>query len=302
MTLVDLHVHTNFSDGYDTPSDVVAQARDNGVGTIAITDHDNLGGIPEALAVGDRLGVKVIVGAEISSAFHGRTIHVLGLGLPQDNKDLNGLLERIYTRRKEKIIAKVEKIGAALAAAGKKPIDMDDFIAKQGRYFNREKASEYLAINGFSESQEAAFLLVTKAEIGAGYKISAEEVIAAIRAAKGVAILAHPFARSTSLRSLDSTRAGEEKLLNELIAAGLDGFECYQSEYGPEETAFALELARKSGQLVSAGSDWHGAVCDTGWDIKSVKNYYPEHIGGLGITANKVAPLLGRLGIAVDRI
>jgi 3',5'-nucleoside bisphosphate phosphatase len=301
MTLVDLHVHTNHSDGYDAPSEVVKQAKDNGVGIIAVTDHDNLGGIGEALAAGRKLGVAVVVGAEISASFHGRTVHMLGLGLPTDDGKFNEFLAEIYVRRKETIIAKMEKIGAASVAAGKKHIDMADFIAKQGRYFNREKAGQYLVANGFADKQDAAFRLMTETEIGVGFMVSAGEVIAAIHAAKGVAILAHPFARGTSLCSLNPTREGQEKLLKELIDAGLDGFECYQSEYGPEKTALALELAGKYGQLVSAGSDWHGAVCDKGWDIKSVKAYYPEHIGGLGVTADKVAPLLARLGVAVDK-
>jgi 3',5'-nucleoside bisphosphate phosphatase len=297
MAFVDLHVHTHYSDGVDSPSDVVTQAKKNGVETMAITDHDNLGGLAEAFSAAARLGIRVVSGVEISALFLGRTIHILGLGFSPDSESFKNFLNSIYSQRRDLIIAKMNKISAAFAVSGKKPIDAEAFIVSQGRYFNREKAGRYLAANGYVADQEAGFRLVTETDAGVAFKASADQVITAIHAAGGLAILAHPFAKNTSLRKISSLPEDQEKMIQELIAVGLDGFEAYQSEHGPEETRFALALAGKYGTLVSAGSDWHGKPSDLGWDIEDAKAAYPEHVGGLGIVPDQVAPLLGRLGI-----
>jgi hypothetical protein len=196
----------------------------------------------------------------------------------------------------------VKKLNTEFKAAGRKTVDVEDFARSQGRYFNNEKTAQYLVVNGFLPEFEPAIKTLFsfsrgEAALAVKHMASSAEAVAAIHKAGGSAILSHPFARGTSLRKLDPTPEGQEALLKEMIAAGIDGMECYQSEYGPEETAFALSLAKKYGLLVSAGSDWHGAICDVPGDIKNIKNFYPEHVGGLGTTVEMVAPLLERLGI-----
>lgn len=301
MGLVDLHIHTTNSDGYDSPAEVVKMAAENGVTVMAVADHDNLRGLGEAIEEGKRLGVIVVPGVELSTLFHGRTIHILGYDITVGDHDFHAFLGEIFSYRRQVMITKMEMASAAFAQQGNREIDIKDYIAKQGAFFNREKAAEYLMLNGFMDDQEKAFQFLAGLHVGTQSPATAERTIAAIHKAGGLAVLAHPFARGTSLRKIDSDPAGQEVLLKELIAIGVDGIECYQSEYGPDDTALALSLAEKYGLLVSAGSDWHGAVCDVKWDVKAIKTFYPEHIGGLGVTTEKVAPLLKRLGIAFDK-
>jgi len=302
MTLVDLHSHTTYSDGHDTPSALVKMAAENKVAVLGVTDHDNLGGLPEALAAGEKHGVKIVCGVEITTGFHGHTIHMLGYGLPLDNAGLNDFLLKIYRHRKTTMTEVVKKLNTEFKAVGRKTVDIDDFVRSQGRYFNNEKTAQYLVVNGFLPEFEPAIstlFSLSRSEVSgiAKHMASSAEAVAAIHKAGGLAILSHPFASGTSLRKIDPTMEGQETLLKEMIAAGIDGLECYQSEYGHEETSFALSLAKKYGLLVSSGSDWHGAICDVPGDIKGRKNFYPEHIGGLGTTTEMVAPLLERMGL-----
>ena len=297
MSFVDLHAHSIFSDGIDTPAELVKLAAENKVAVLGVADHDNLNGLKEALAAGVEHGVTVVRGVEITTGFHGRTIHILGYGVPLDNIEFNDFLNRLYLHRKTTILDSIKKLNIGFVAAGRPPVDVDDFIASQGTYFNTARTAEYLTINGYFQNLEAAAKSLFELKDEGEHLVSSADAIAAVHKAGGIAIVAHPLARGTSLVKLDPTPAGQEELLKELIASGIDGLECYQSEYGPEETAFAMSLAAKYDLLVSAGSDWHGALCDVGWDIKGLKSYYPEHIGGLGVTASQVAPLLERLGV-----
>ena len=294
---VDLHCHTTFSDGHDTPSELVKMAAENDVSILGVTDHDNLGGLPGAIAAGKEHGIMIVSGVETSTSFHGQTIHVLGYGIPQNDAGFKAFLEKIYAFRKDAVIQKMKKISSVFVAEGKEPIDIDDFVRSQGSYFNKEKAAEYLIVKGYLSDEDAAYKMVTQMKAGAAFPASSAEAVAAIHKVGGLAILAHPFARGLSLRAIDPTLAGQEKLLKEMVAAGIDGIECYQSEYGPEETALALALAEKYDLLASAGSDWHGAICDVPGDITERKNDSPEHVGGLGIAPATVAPLLERLGV-----
>jgi 3',5'-nucleoside bisphosphate phosphatase len=302
MGLVDLHIHTTNSDGHDDPAAVVKMAAEHGVAVMAVTDHDNLRGLGAAIEAGKRLGVIVIPGVELSTVFHGRTLHLLGYNIALGNAEFHSFLGELLAYRRQSMVMKMELVSKTLVAEGKEGIDIEDYISKQGSFFNREKAAEYLVAKGFMSDQEGAFQILAGMHTGIECPAAIEKAITAIHRAGGVAIVAHPFARGTSLRKIDSDPKAQEALLKELVDLGIDGIECYQSEYGPEETAFALSLAEKYGLLVSAGSDWHGAVGDLSWGIKDFKSFYPEHIGGLGVTAEKVYPLLGRLGIAVDKV
>ncbi len=93
---VDLHAHTTYSDGHDTPSEVVKMAAEQNVSILGIADHDNLEGLKEALVAGKKYGVKIVCGVEISTVFHNSTIHLLGYGLPLDDAAFNSFLSGIY--------------------------------------------------------------------------------------------------------------------------------------------------------------------------------------------------------------
>ncbi len=297
MPLVDLHVHTTYSDGHNSPSEVVKMAAENGVAVIAVADHDNLEGIDEALAAGKKEGVAVVAGVEISTGFHGGRLHILGLGVDHQDAAFKSFLKKIYEHRKDAMVARLEVFNERLQAAGRPVVDLVDFVNCQGEYFNHEKTAYYLALKGFTDDPERVVKELFDIRVENEHTVNASQVIKAIHRAKGLAVMAHPFAMGTSLRKLDQTATGQEALLKELVETGIDGLEVYQSEHGPEEASFALELVKKYGLLASAGSDWHGAICDVPGDVTERKGFYPEHVGGLGVTTAMVAPLLARLGV-----
>jgi predicted metal-dependent phosphoesterase TrpH len=296
MELVDLHAHTTFSDGHDTPSALVKMAAENNLAVLGIADHDNLGGLPEALAAGKKHGVKIVCGVEITTGFHGSRLHILGLGIDPEDIGFRIFLKTIYDHRKDAMIAKIKVFAEHSQSVGGAEIEIEDFIKTQGEYFNHEGAAKYLVLKGFGTDPNEVIKKLFDIRVGNEFPIDPMGVVEAVHKAKGLVVLAHPFARGASLRKLDPTISGQETLLKELIDIGIDGFECYQSEHDPEAVLLGLELAKKYGLLVSGGSDWHGVI-ELDPDIKNRKSAYPDHLGGLGITTDMVAPLLERLGL-----
>lgn len=296
MTLVDLHIHTTFSDGHNTPSEVVKMAQENNVSVIAIADHDNVAGIEEGLAAGKKYGVTVVPGVEISTGFHGSRLHILGLGVNHKDASLISFLKKIYDHRKNVMVAKLEDFNKERRLAGDTIVDTVDFAQSQGDYFSHGKTAEYLELNGFAKDRNEIIKKLFNIRVGGEFPVTPPDVVTAVHKAGGLVILAHPLAKGASLRKLDLTADGQEKLLKELIDVGIDGFECYQSEHDSNDVLFATQLAKKYNQLISGGSDWHGDI-EFDEDIKNRKSTYPEHIGGLGVTTEMVAPLLARLGV-----
>jgi len=292
MAYADLHLHTIFSDGIVTPTEQINLAKENGVGVIAITDHDNTMGLEEAFAAAQKSGMKIIVGTEISTTWYKNSIHLTAYGFDQKNKDLVTFLEKNCQTRKNVFLNKVEAIAPRL---------VDEFIIYCGSFFNRQKAVEFLVKNNIASDSETALTALRSVKYEEDFPVP-EAAIEAVHRAGGTVVLAHPLAPRISLKLIDATPRGQRKLVRELVAQKLDGIECYQASHAPEDMAYALELASEMNLLVSAGSDWHGPLSILGDGVKRSIPFYVDNPGALKTPLQSVAPLLERLGIDVDKV
>jgi hypothetical protein len=251
MQLIDLHVHSTASDGSYSPAEVVRRAKAGGLVAFALTDHDTIDGLPEAVAAGEKYGVEVLPGVEISARYPGGTMHVLGLLIDYHDGQLDerlAVLKRARAERNPQIIAKLNALGI--------PITMEQVARLSGGgQVGRPHIALALLEAGYVSSLQQAFDLYLrnngKAYVGK-FRFPPAEAIAMIREVKGVPVLAHPF--TLGLGSAFALKTA----LQEMQALGLAGLEVYYSEHTAEQEALYLKLARELGLLVSGGSDYHG--------------------------------------------
>jgi predicted metal-dependent phosphoesterase TrpH len=282
---VDLHVHTSCSDGSFTPAEVVWRAVDVGLAAIAITDHDSVDGNAEAFAEGAQQGLEVIPGVELSCDFTPTNVHVVGLFIDPTNQDLNEALADVREyrkRRNPKILAKLAEMGM--------PIDLDEVAAKAGgKTIGRPHIAEVMVEKGYvAEFKEAfeKYLAYNKPAYVSRRRISAEEGIALIHAAGGVALLAHPGVYALPPRILDN-------MVFKLARVGLDGVEVYYSDHLPTDTALLKRLVDEYDLLASGGTDFHGSA-KPGIEIGIGR-------GDLKIPYELVARMKARLGARARR-
>jgi len=251
MQLIDLHVHSTASDGSFTPAEVVRRAKAGGLAAFALTDHDTIDGLAEAVAAGEQSGIEVLPGVEISARFPGGTMHVLGLLIDYHDGHLDerlAVLKRARAERNPQIIAKLNALGI--------PITMAQVTRLSGGgQVGRPHIARALMEAGYVSSIQQAFDIYLRNN-GKAYvskfRFPPAEAIAMIREVKGVPVLAHPF--TLGLGSAFALK----NAFSELQALGLAGLEVYYSEHTPEQEALYLKLARELGLLVSGGSDYHG--------------------------------------------
>lgn len=250
MDRLDLHLHTTHSDGSRPPAEVVALAHKVNVRTLAITDHDILSGIPEAVEAAKPLGIDVIAGVEISSRFDDDELHILGYFLDRTDPDLLARLNSLRQsrhRRNPQIVERLRHLGLAISYDEVKELAGTDAVG-------RPHIARVLMEKGYVQTSKEAFdrfLARGKAAYVARELPEPTEAIAWIRQAKGVAVLAHP---------LWVKRTGEalRKLCEKLKDAGLGGIEVHYSTHTPQQTSDFLNLARQLDLLVTGGSDFHG--------------------------------------------
>ena len=256
---VDLHTHSTASDGTLSPREVVRLAEAKRLAAVALTDHDTTEGLAEARAAAREFpALRFVPGIEVSAQPPSGTLHILGLGIDEKGASLQKLAEFLRSARRErnpKIVAKLKELGAGL--------DMDDVLAVatasggRGSVISRMHIAEALSLKGHVKNISEAF----KRYIGRGapayverQRLTPRETIAAIRSAGGLAVLAHPAQLNCG------NRAELERIVRELIRAGLEGIEVYHSDHSPLQTRMYLDMARRLGLGATGGSDFHGAA------------------------------------------
>jgi predicted metal-dependent phosphoesterase TrpH len=252
MSFIDLHTHSNASDGTMAPREVVRLAKKGGLAAFALTDHDTIDGLAEAMAAGRELDLEVIPGVEISARHNLGSMHILGYFLDYESELLASRLAVLKQARKDRnpqIIAKLNKLGI--------PVTMEQVEAiSGGGQVGRPHIAQALYQGGFVRSLQEAFDIYLgnngKAYVSK-FRFAPGEAIAMIRDAKGIAALAHPFTLGIH------TFGALMPLLQELMDLGLAGIECYYPEHSADQEALYLSLARKLGLLITGGSDFHGA-------------------------------------------
>lgn len=252
MSRVDFHLHTTHSDGSCTPTEVVMRAHDAGVTALAITDHDITTGIAEAITAGQQYGIDVIPGIEISSLINDTELHILGYFLDWQDPELQARCQGLRDsrhRRNPKIIERLQALGI--------DITYDEVQALAGtESVGRPHIARVLMDKGVVTSAKEAFdrFLAEGRPAHMPRELpSPTEAIQWIKAAKGLAVLAHPTWVKTTDRPLID-------LVRQLKAAGLDGVEVYYSTHAARQTREYLELAQQLGLLSTGGSDFHGVT------------------------------------------
>ena len=251
MSRLDLHLHTTFSDGSRTPTDVLTLAGKAQVSALAITDHDTVAGLPEAIAAGRSLGIEVIPGIELSSRWGQMELHILGYFLDWNDRELQRELTRFQDARhvrNPRIIEKLNALGIDLTYEEVRSLAGNDSVG-------RPHIARVLIEKGYVTSAKEAFDRYLAD--GAAAYVPRElpepaEAMAVIRAARGIPVLAHPS-------WLDRSE-GIYKICEQLKAVGLAGIEVHYSSHRPEQTAAYLEVARRLDLLVTGGSDFHGVT------------------------------------------
>jgi len=252
--LVDLHLHSTFSDGVLTPTELVSEAAKIGLRAIALADHDNVDGIPEALSAGRRLGVEVIPAVELSVAWKdNQDLHLLGYAFDYNNRRLKDALvdfRAFRTRRSERIVGNINR---QLEQEGRPPLNFNEIRKRAGGTIGRPHVGHALLAAGYVDKMEEAFkrYLVPCNEPKRFFPI--DEAIRMIHDAGGCTVLAHP-------PFIGVTDEGLLALLHELIAMGLDGLEAYNSGAGNDDVDRYISLARQMGLIVTGGSDFHQPV------------------------------------------
>lgn len=263
--MIDLHSHSTASDGRLSPEQLVREALQAGVTTLALTDHDTLGGLAEFNQLGQQLGLETISGVEVSAEFRSAlgkgSMHIVGLFVEPrpDFKIFLGKLAEGRRVRNPKIIAKLRALGLDITL---EEVELEAGVKDLGpgggaieKSIGRPHFASVLVRKGYVKNKQEAFDKYL-AEGASGYseRFTADPVesIRQIHAAGGVAVLAHPtYLNVARPEALDD-------LVAELAQAGLDGIEVYYSSFTPEETARMLKLAEKNNLAPSGGSDFHG--------------------------------------------
>ncbi len=242
----DLHTHTIYSDGALSPCELVRLAKEKGLRALAITDHDSVNALPEAIECGNRLGVEIIPGLEISSDVNDTEIHLLGLFVDYENTELKKYLSFFREERFHRAKRIVKKLTAMNVEISIEEIEEE----AQSSAIGRPHIANILYKKGYVENYLDAFHKYLGDYAPAFERkihVSLQGAIKLINDAGGLAILAHP------------ARMNEE-LLTAIIRAGIDGIEVIHPSHTSSLQKFYLGIVEQYCLLESGGSDFHGGI------------------------------------------
>jgi len=250
--MIDLHSHTTASDGTLTPTELVDLAKEIGLEAVAITDHDAVGGLAEAMAEGERIGIEVIPGIEINTKYEGRNVHMVGLYIDKDSAAVDEMSRKIISirhARNHKIYEKLRELGVDISEA--------DFSSDPLHVVTRGEIGRKMVEKGFCDSvQEAFYLYLEKG--GPAYiprqSMTPKEACDIIHGAGGVAIVAHLYQIG------DFDLEDSERICRIILDEGADGLETRYSKFTPRIQELAEKIADEYGCLRSGGSDFHGST------------------------------------------
>jgi hypothetical protein len=249
---VDLHTHSTASDGSSTPTQLMAEAGAAGLTTIALTDHDTLEGIDEAVAAANRFGVELIPGVELSLEWDKGGMHLVVLWLepgPGPLQDRLAALQEARSSRNDRILARLHELDIE--------VSLDELLEEAGAgSVGRPHIAAILVRKGYVSDIQQAFNLYLAKGAPAYFgrdRLTPEEGIALAREAGGVPVLAHPHTLGVD------NRFEFAELMERLVGAGLVGVECHYGTYEAEGRRGLTAMARRFGLIPSGGSDYHGS-------------------------------------------
>ena len=257
---VDYHIHTTASDGKMRPTEVVKQAHELGYDIIAITDHDNVNGVAEALIAGEALGIKVVPGIEIAvETDRGIGLHMLGYNIDIENEELKQFLEKMIDNRKIRNM----QLFKTLQDMGY-DITEDDIEVGKNSFIGKPLIARALVDKGYIANERQAFgpeiLGSPQCRKVKKVKPSTQEAIDIIRQAGGTPVLAHPIqTRWIGRPGSEEFFENIEKIIRDLKKQGLAGLECYHPDQNEEQSMRFVSLAEKYHLHITRGSDFHGS-------------------------------------------
>lgn len=251
MKKVDLHVHSTYSDGTLTPTELVKRAKTLDISAFALTDHDTVEGVSEAVSAGSELGVEVVPGVELSTHYDTKEIHIVGLYIDYTDETFKKELDSLRDSRENRNRRICQRFSE---------LDIDISYEKMLELYpdaviTRAHFADYLVKNGIVKSRNEAFeryLGDNRPCYVHREKMLPARAIELIKNAGGVAILAHPV-----LYHLGNDQMN--KLIQYLCHNGISGLEAIYSTYTTGEEIQMRKLARENNLLISGGSDFHGA-------------------------------------------
>ena len=243
---VDLHAHSTASDGSRAPADVVRSAQRVGLAAIALTDHDTVAGIAEAVATGIELGVRVVPGIELSAVEDEVETHILGLHL-SDMRELEASLVALREMRRsraERMVQRLNELGVRIEMAA---------VLEQagGGAIGRPHVARAMIAEGWAVDFRDAFdryLASGRPAYVPKDRLAAADAISLIHRAGGLAILAHP------------AQGGTRERVEAFVREGIDGIEVRHPSHSSEDTSRLAALVEHYSLVPSGGSDWHGAA------------------------------------------
>lgn len=248
--MIDLHCHSDISDGALPPAEVVRLAHANGCTLLALTDHDHTGGLAAARTEAGRLGIRLINGVEISVTWRGQTVHIVGLDFDDTHPGLQNLLRQVRAGRLERfrrIAAKLEQLGFDGACEGALALAANPEMA------GRTHLAQWLLAHGHVRNRQQAF---TK-YLGDGKRAAVahewatlEAAVSAVTAASGIAVIAHPMRYALSATA-------KRRLIEAFISHGGRAIEVHSGACSANDRLNCAHLAERYGLLASCGSDFH---------------------------------------------
>ncbi len=249
--LIDLHTHSVMSDGAFSPAEVVRHAKESGLSAVALSDHDSIDGVREAMEEGKKIGIEVVPAVELS-AVSDTELHILGYYIDIENPFFLSQIERALVVRKQRTKETCDnlvKLGFDVT------VDEAMTIAPAG-IVGRAHFARLLADKGYTSSVKEAFdtyLSFGKPAYSNSQCLTAKECIEMIKKASGVSFAAH-------LHLIKMDDIALKVFLQELITYGLDGIEGFYTEYTPEQQSKYQALAKDLSLCISGGTDFHGAM------------------------------------------
>ena len=267
---IDMHTHTNYSDGDLSPQELIKLAIDKGIGTLAITDHNTIEGIKKVNKNNDTIvasGIKIINGIELSAKTDIGRMHILGYGIDLNNEALNKKLLEIKDNSINSFLSIMEQIkrdyGIRFSYEDIKTLvnanhnlgrpDLAKLCVKYGYASTVQEAFDKYLIEAHNKTRQTS------------KKLPYQECLELITKSGGIPILAHP-------KTLELSEKELLILLKEMISYGLKGIEVYHSSHSQEEMSYYLEIASKYDLLISGGSDFHGKTVKPDIELGTGKN------------------------------
>ncbi len=250
--MIDLHMHSIFSDGTQTPEDLVKEALRQNLSAVALTDHDTVKGVPRFLKAGKAAGIRALAGVEVSTSYSPGEMHVLGYCIDHRDAFFATQLEwirRARQSRNEEILHKLHGLGMHLNWEEIRSFAGDQVIG-------RPHFAQAMVARGYVRNTKEAFSRWLARGCPAYARrrtVSPEEALEIIRDAGGVPVLAHPF-------TLNANRVELRRVIHDLKDMGLGGIEAYYPQHGADQTREYLKLAGDFGLVPTGGTDFHGAM------------------------------------------